>query len=216
MSNYTFLIRLTVLEGLTLTKTKRIKGPIRNAKDGWSSWWKKQPMKSKRWMGIGAIVVVVVAVGVAVELPLLLGGTGPYTLGSSAAYGAATQGHAPYPLVEADADGMIQLPLDTFDDYAAHYYTFLQDDQSIEFFVLKSTDGTVRSAFNACDVCYGSLKGYRQEGQVMICNNCGNTFPADQINIVRGGCNPSPLNRVVKDAYLVIDAADIALGLSYF
>jgi len=32
-----------------------------------------------------------------------------------------------------------------------------------EFFVVRSGD-SVKTAFNACDVCYKSKKGYRQEG----------------------------------------------------
>jgi uncharacterized membrane protein len=129
---------------------------------------------------------------------------------------AATQGHLPYPLVEADESGWIRLPVSTFDDYAAHYYTYMLNDRPIEFFVLKSADGIVRSAFNACDVCYRSLKGYGQEGQIMVCNNCGSQFPADQINVVRGGCNPSPLERSVEDDDLVIHEDDIIVGVSYF
>ena len=129
---------------------------------------------------------------------------------------AATAGHDPYPLVEADELGWIRLPVSTFDDYAAHYYTYMFDAQPIEFFVLKSADGVVRSAFNACDVCYRSLKGYSQDGQLMICNNCGSQFPADQINVVRGGCNPSPLDRIVEGDDLVIHMEGIILGAIYF
>ena len=129
---------------------------------------------------------------------------------------AATKDHLPYPLVEADESGLIRLPLSTFDDYTAHYYTYMNDDQPIEFFVLKSTDGVVRSAFNACDVCYRSLKGYSQDGQIMVCNNCGSQFPADQINVVRGGCNPSPLERTVEAEDLIIRMDDIILGSVYF
>jgi hypothetical protein len=36
---------------------------------------------------------------------------------------AATTGHSPYPLVEAES-GTVQLALSTFDDYKAHHYTY--------------------------------------------------------------------------------------------
>jgi hypothetical protein len=128
---------------------------------------------------------------------------------------AATHGHDPYPLVVAE-DGAVRLPLSTFDDYKAHHYTYMHEGRPIEFFVMKSKDGVVRAAFNACDVCYGSRKGYTQDGEDMICNNCGRRFPADQINVVHGGCNPSPLARVVDGDTLVILAEDIVAGLGYF
>jgi len=128
---------------------------------------------------------------------------------------AATHGHEPFPLVLA-SDGEVRLPLDTFDDYKAHYYTYMHQGRPIEFFVLKSKDGTVRAAFNACDVCYLSKKGYTQDGDYVICNNCGQRFPANEINDVHGGCNPSPLGRVVAGNTLVILVEDIIEGLRYF
>jgi uncharacterized membrane protein len=50
----------------------------------------------------------------------------------------------------------------------------------------------------------------------MVCNNCGRRFPADQINVVHGGCNPSPLERAVEGDSLVIQVDDIVAGLGYF
>jgi hypothetical protein len=128
---------------------------------------------------------------------------------------AATTGHDPYPLAEAQ-DGVVRLPLSTFGDYQAHFYTYMHQGRPIEFFVLKSKDGVVRAAFNACDVCFPAKKGYRQEGDEMVCNNCGTRFPANQINEVRGGCNPSPLDRTVDGDTLVIQVEDIVRGLDYF
>jgi len=128
---------------------------------------------------------------------------------------AATTGHSPYPLVEAEG-GSVRLALSTFDDYKAHHYTYLHEEQPIEFFVLKSKDGIVRAAFNACDVCYDSKKGYTQDGDHMVCNNCGRRFPADQINVVHGGCNPSPLTRVVEGDSLLIEVEEIIKGEAYF
>lgn len=128
---------------------------------------------------------------------------------------AATIGHDPYPLAMAE-DGVVRFPLTTFDDYKAHHYTYMHEGRPIEFFILKSKDGVVRAAFNACDVCFGSKKGYTQDGDYMVCNNCGRRFPADQINVLQGGCNPSPLQRAVEGDSLVIQVDDIVAGLGYF
>lgn len=128
---------------------------------------------------------------------------------------AATHGHDPYPLVQAEA-GQVRLALSTFDDYKAHYYTYMHEGKPIEFFVLKSKDGTVRAAFNACDVCYLSKQGYSQDGDYVICNNCGRRFPANEINVVHGGCNPSGLERSVEGDTLVIQVKDIISGAGYF
>ncbi len=128
---------------------------------------------------------------------------------------AATSGHAPYPGLVL-TDGQARLPLSTFDDGKAHYYTYMNGDQPIEFFILWSNDGVVRAAFNACDSCFSSRRGYLQDGDEMVCQNCGLRFASDQINVVRGGCNPSPLQRVVDGDTLVIQEEDLIDGATYF
>lgn len=120
-----------------------------------------------------------------------------------------------YTAVQA-ADDMIRWPLTTFDDGQAHYYSLVDAGKSIDFFVLKSSDGVVRAAFDACDVCFGARKGYHQQGDLMICNNCGQQFPSVKINELRGGCNPAPLERTVEGTELVIRSTDIATGAGYF
>jgi uncharacterized membrane protein len=81
---------------------------------------------------------------------------------------------------------------------------------------VKSIDGIVRAAFDACDVCYKSKKGYRQEGDNMVCNNCNQKFRTDQVNEVKGGCNPAPLNRRIEGTQVVISGQDILKGAWYF
>lgn len=113
-------------------------------------------------------------------------------------------------------DDVRTFALSTFDDYKAHYYTYAHEGRLIKFFILKSSDGVVRAAFDACDICYEAKKGYRQDGNDMICNECDRHFPANKINEVQGGCNPVPLRRTIDGERLVIDVTDIAAGQRYF
>ena len=92
----------------------------------------------------------------------------------------------------------------------------MDEGEPVEFFVLQSSDGVVRAAFNACDVCFLSKKGYTRQGNEVICNNCGRRFPAELINEVQGGCNPAPLSRTVDGDTLLILAEDIVEGSRYF
>jgi len=120
-------------------------------------------------------------------------------------------------LTEADfTDDVLSLPLSTFDDGHAHYYNYQTESGFVEFFVLKSSDGVVRAAFNACDACFPAQKGYRQEGDEMVCNNCGQRFSSVRINEVRGGCNPAPLDRKGTGSELAIHVNDILAGSGYF
>jgi len=139
----------------------------------------------------------------------------PLRSGPAAAI-AATGGHPAYTLATLDDTGAVRFPATMFDDDAARYFTYMHNDKPIEFFIVRSTDGIIRAAFNACDVCFGAKRGYSQDGQVMICNNCNRQFPADQINVVQGGCNPAPLNRSMEGDDLVIAAADLISGERFF
>ena len=118
--------------------------------------------------------------------------------------------------VAAEA-GVVKIPVGQINDSMAHYYTYkASNGKPINFFVMKSSDGVMRAAFDACDVCYREKKGYRQEGDVMVCNNCGQRFPSTKINEIKGGCNPAPLGRTVQGDTLVINASDIEQGGWYF
>ncbi len=130
-------------------------------------------------------------------------------------FAAADGNDARYPQVSA-SDGRIELPLAQVSDGRAHFFSYEEGGATIDFFVLKSRDGVVRAAFDTCDVCFRERKGYRQEGDFMICNNCGQQFISEKINEVKGGCNPAPLNRKISGDRLVIATADLAGGGHYF
>ena len=112
--------------------------------------------------------------------------------------------------------GEVRIDIADVSDGQAHYFTFDSEQGEIKFFVVKSVDGIMRAAFDACDVCYKSKKGYRQEGDTMVCNNCNMKFRSDRVNEVKGGCNPAPLNRRIEGKQLVITDQDIVRGAGYF
>ena len=81
----------------------------------------------------------------------------------------------------------------------AKFYTFKIDGVLMEVLALRAPDGTVRTALNTCQVCYTSGRGYYiQEGDVLVCQNCGNRFKASQVEIIKGGCNPIPITADLK------------------
>jgi uncharacterized membrane protein len=114
------------------------------------------------------------------------------------------------------ANGKLEIPIATVNDGKAHHFQVRADDGTmVTFFVLKSADGVVRAAIDACDVCYRSGLGYYQEGDFMVCKNCGQKFASNKINVLKGGCNPAPLNRVVVDDKLIIQMRDINMNSWY-
>lgn len=111
----------------------------------------------------------------------------------------------------------ITYPLITFDDGKARHYQYSAGNGvTVKYFILKSSDGIVRAAFDACDVCWPSGKGYYQKGDVMVCRNCGRQFASVKINELKGGCNPAPLLRKAVGGNLVIQVKNILEGAQYF
>jgi uncharacterized membrane protein len=107
-------------------------------------------------------------------------------------------------------NGIISIPIKNISDGKAHYFMVKADDGvMVSFFTLKSKDNVIRAAIDACDVCYKAGKGYVQDGDFMICENCGQRFASNRINVIKGGCNPAPLNRVVQGDNLIVQMKDI-------
>jgi len=115
------------------------------------------------------------------------------------------------------ANGGFQFPESLFSDGKARYFVYKHSpNQWLRFFVLRSSDGVIRAAFDACDVCFRHKKGYVQNGNKMTCVNCGLKFNSTKINEVKGGCNPAPLRRSVKDGTVFISQGDVISGLRFF
>jgi uncharacterized membrane protein len=76
----------------------------------------------------------------------------------------------------------------------AKFIPYKAENTKMEVIALKAPDGSIRTAFNTCQVCYDSGRGYYvQEGDQLVCQNCGNRFEASQVEEIKGGCNPVPI-----------------------
>lgn len=160
----------------------------------------------------GGLMPIIMAV---VLVAAIAGGYGLYTYQSSATPSASiaavsTAGNA------VASPGLVSYPVSLFDDGKARHFDFQDGNKNIRYFVIKSSDGVVRAAFDACDVCWPAGKGYYQEGDAMVCRNCGRKFASNLVNEVQGGCNPAPLKRKVENGMLVIHPNDIRNGAGYF
>ncbi len=91
----------------------------------------------------------------------------------------------------------------------ATFYPYKADGVYMEVLALKASDGSIRTALNTCQICYNSGQGYyKQEGDKLVCQNCGNRFGVDDVEVVRGGCNPVPVlqeNKSDAGEYITIN-----------
>jgi len=96
-------------------------------------------------------------------------------------------------------NGDIVIPVEDITEEPA-FYSYDELDSKMEVIAVKASDGSIRTAFNTCQVCYSSGRGYYiQEGDELVCQNCGNRFTMDQVETVAGGCNPVPILREYKE-----------------
>lgn len=120
--------------------------------------------------------------------------------------------------ISVSSGGNLTIPADELTENAA-FYSVNVDGTEMEVMAVKTSDGTIRTAFNTCQICYDSGNGYyKQEGDKLVCQNCGNSFTMDQVGETAGGCNPWPIlesDRTLVDGEIQIsydflrDSADI-------
>ena len=115
------------------------------------------------------------------------------------------------------SNGVVTLPVARLDDGKVHFYKLEEGGTAIAFFAAKATDGTVKTAFDACDACYKSKKGYEQQGDKMNCKNCNQKFAISRLGPnATGGCNPGYLPHQVRGTTITISVADLKSGAKYF
>lgn len=100
----------------------------------------------------------------------------------------------------------------------AGHYEYDSNGVKVRYLAVKGSDGVVRTAFDACEVCYRAKKGYSQEGTDLVCNNCGLRFQIDGIGTKNSGkgCWPAYLPHEVKDDKIYIKKADLDSGSYMF
>jgi len=114
-------------------------------------------------------------------------------------------------------NGAFEFPLAQFGDGKIKHFEYKHaPNQAVRFFIVRSADGIFRAALDACEVCYRAKKGYVQDGDNVVCINCGLKFRTDKISQARGGCNPVPLKIKVQNGKILVNQNDVLSGLRYF
>jgi uncharacterized membrane protein len=154
-------------------------------------------MRRERKLKVARAVVAVVVIAAIIAVAAILlgkGGNGPVQ-GQDITPVGGTEVRIPVSEVTGDAK----------------YYSVDASGTRVSFFVLRGKDGQVHVATDACDVCYGSKKGYRQDGDMMVCNNCGKSYAIASIGTenVQGGCWPSYLPMHIDGNDVVLEVKDV-------
>ena len=141
--------------------------------------------RQRRWSFAAAVLCVLVVVSLAAEF----------------AYTRAMAAPMPAKTLVAE-NGQVRIPLSELTDQSLHFYTADVSGTMIRFLVIHQTNGDYATALDACQIC--GRAGYRQEGQNIICKNCGSSIYAPSIG-ARGGCNPIPAKSTVAGGEVIVD-----------
>lgn len=101
---------------------------------------------------------------------------------------------------------IVRIPLAEMSGISVHFYTVDVQGTAFRFFVMRKLNGDYVTALDACQIC-GRI-GYRQEGSVLICRNCGAPVNAAEIGMP-GGCNPIAFQSHVEGTNILVDISAI-------
>jgi uncharacterized membrane protein len=146
--------------------------------------------RQRRWSFAAAILCVGVVVSFA----------GDYV------YGRVAAAPSPARMLTAE-DHQVRIPLSDLTDSSLHFYTADVDGSVIRFLVIHKLNGDYSAALDACQIC--GTAGYRQEGQSVICRNCGAAIYIPSIG-QSGGCNPISVKSRAEGGEVIVDLS--ALG----
>jgi len=112
---------------------------------------------------------------------------------------------------------VVTIPVARLSDGKVRFYKFEDNGKEIAFFAVKAPDGSVRTAFDACDACYRDKKGYEQQGDKLNCKNCNQKFAINRLGPnATGGCNPGYLPHQLSGSSISISVQDLKGGARFF
>ena len=188
------LIALIALPVLTMLPEMRLKPEVLTALPGEKNVERRKRLaglyRSRNWQ------TALVSVMLATVLPL---GAATYAFGKAA--------YRPDPQqVMVQEDGMVHIALAGLKPGQLNLYKYQASETDVTFMVIKREEDDIAVALNACSIC--PPRGYHQEGQVLVCDNCNAPINIETVGMP-GGCNPRPLAASLVDGEVQITSADL-------
>jgi uncharacterized membrane protein len=119
--------------------------------------------------------------------------------------------------VAPDRGGQVRIDVADLKPQEVRFFQFLNaGNQEVHFFVGRDKNGEVQVAFDANEQCFKYKRGYRHEGEWMVCNKCDKAFRLSSVNSGGQGCEPIPLHHRVNGRELVLAQDDVLQGWRLF
>lgn len=130
--------------------------------------------------------------------------------------GCGNPRHGAYPVLP-EVGGHIRVDLSEIERNSGRFFTYLSPSgRNVDYFVYKDSAGSGRAVFDACRSCYRWRRGYRLEGDHVVCSKCDLRFPLDGLAEGTGSCVPVALPATLEGSTLVLAVSDLRAGEKYF
>src|SRR5215469_7406904 len=146
--------------------------------------------RQRRWSFAAAILCIAVVLSLTAEF----------------VYARAMNAPAPARTLVAQ-DNQVRIPLADLQDASVHFYVADVNNSVIRFLVIHQTNGNYATALDACQIC--GTAGYKQDGQNVVCRNCGATIYLPSVG-ESGGCNPIPVKSRVEAGEVIVNLAALS------
>lgn len=124
---------------------------------------------------------------------------------------------ADFERVSPDTRGVVRIHTADLAPLQVRYFRFLNaGNQEVKLFVGRDPGGHLQVAFDASEVCAKTKRGFRHEGEWMVCNKCDKAFRLVEINAGGGGCKPVPVPFREGGGEIQLAEADILRGWRLF
>lgn len=110
-------------------------------------------------------------------------------------------------------NGEAAIPTRLLTDHNLHHLVVNVDGTEVRLIAILDGSGTVRAGLDACSIC--GHQGYYQDGQNVICRNCGAVIYVPTIGQA-GGCNPIHIDYVIQGDTLQISQAALVNAAKSF
>ena len=147
--------------------------------------WERR--RQRRWMLLAATSCLVVVLGLTADF----------------VYSRVAAAAPPAQTVTATG-GTVHVPVASVADGRLHFFVLDNDGTEVRFIIIKKPGGGYATALDACAIC--GPAGYRQDGQNVVCRNCGSPIYIPTIG-QSGGCNPIGFDSHIEADQIVFQAA---------
>ncbi len=119
--------------------------------------------------------------------------------------------------VAPDRQGVVRIATGDLAPLQVRFFRFLNSgNQEVKFFVGRDPQGHLQVAFDANETCAKGHRGYRHDGEWVVCNKCDKAFRIADVNAGGGGCKPVPLEFREEGSEIRLAEADILKGWRLF